>query len=304
MKGIILAGGTGSRLFPLTKVTNKHLLPVYDKPMIYYPIESLVKAGIKDIMIVSGKGHAGQFLELLGSGKEFDANFSYAIQEEAGGIAQALALTEDFAKNEKIVVYLGDNVLQDDISEAVNEFKSTPIGAKIFLKSVKNPSSYGIARVNNAKIEEIIEKPKEFISDLAVIGVYMYDNQVWDVVKTLKPSGRGELEITDVNNFYVKQGTMTYNILKGWWGDCGESFESWLEASNLVAGNTKEEIIPEQNPETIKAFADKIVEKAFKMAEEEISKKMSSLKNVSEIKKDENQKYEHPFDINSYYSKD
>lgn len=317
MKGIILAGGTGSRLYPLTKVTNKHLLPVYNKPMIYYPIESLIKAGIKDIMIISGKGHAGQFLELLGSGKAFGATFSYAVQEEAGGIAQALGLAQDFADNEKIVVYLGDNILQDDITDAVTEFKSTPIGAKIYLKSVKNPGSYGIAILKDDKIEKIIEKPKEYIGDLAVVGVYMYDNQVWDVIKTLKPSGRGELEITDVNNFYVQQGTMTYSVLKGWWGDGGESIDTWLEANNLVAG-INQEMLPEQNPEIIKDFADKVVEKAFELAEQEISKKINLLKTqdflqtketkpeekTQETKKDAESKYQHPFDINSYYSKD
>ncbi len=330
MKGIILAGGTGSRLFPLTKITNKHLLPIYNKPMIYYPIESLIKSGITDIMIISGKGHAGQFLELLGSGHDFGATFSYAIQEEAGGIAQALALAQDFADNEKVVVYLADNILQDDISDAVKEFKSTPIGAKIFLKSVKNPSSYGVARINGEKIEEIIEKPKEFISDLAVAGVYLYDNQVWDVIKTLKPSGRGELEITDVNNFYVKQGTMSYNILKGWWGDGGESIDSWLDANNLVAGLNNNTQIPEIDEKMIKDFSDKIVEQAFQLAEKEITKKIEFLQNATkksetifndiktevkteetkpietkpaEEKKDTDSKYQHPFDINSYYSK-
>ncbi len=330
MKGIILAGGTGSRLFPLTKITNKHLLPVYNKPMIYYPIESLIKAGITDIMIISGKGHAGQFLELLGSGHDFGVTFSYAIQEEAGGIAQALALAQDFADNEKVIVYLADNILQDDISDAVKEFKSTPIGAKIFLKSVKNPSSYGVARISGEKIEEIIEKPREFISDLAVAGVYLYDNQVWDVIKTLKPSGRGELEITDVNNFYVKQGTMSYNILKGWWGDGGESIDSWLEANNLVAGLNNNTQIPEIDEKMIKDFSDKIVEQAFRLAGKEITKKIEFLQNTTkqnettfndikaeikteeikpietkpvEEKKDTDSKYQHPFDINSYYSK-
>lgn len=328
MKGIILAGGTGSRLFPLTKITNKHLLPIYNKPMIYYPIESLIKAEIKDIMIISGKGHVGQFLELLGSGHEFGAKFSYAVQEEAGGIAQALSLAQDFADNERVVVYLGDNILQDDISSAIKEFKGTPIGAKIFLKSVKNPSSYGIARINGDKIEEIIEKPNEFISDLAVVGVYLYDNQVWDVIKTLKPSGRGELEITDVNNFYVKQGTMSYNVLNGWWGDGGESIDSWLEANNLVAGLNNNIQIPEIDEKIIQNFSNKIIEQTLQMAEKEISKRIESFQsnikqnNIKfneatqiehkintietkpvEEKKDADSKYQHPFDINSYYSK-
>ncbi len=239
MKGIILAGGTGSRLDPLTKVTNKHLLPVYNKPMIYYPIQTLVKAGIRDIMIVSGKGHAGQFLELLKSGQEFGANFSYAVQEEAGGIAQALGLCEDFADDKKIVVMLGDNILEDDISQAAKAFESQPKGAKIFLKEVTNPQSFGIVELAGDKIKSIEEKPQNPKSNLAVIGVYMYDNSVWQAIKTLKPSGRGELEITDVNNFYVAKNSMTFEILSGWWGDGGESFDSLLEAGNLVAGKEK-----------------------------------------------------------------
>ncbi|MBI3291011.1 NTP transferase domain-containing protein [Candidatus Falkowbacteria bacterium] len=235
MKGIILAGGTGSRLDPLTRVTNKHLLPVYNKPMIYYPIETLVRAGIKDIMIVSGKGHAGQFLELLKSGKEFGVKFSYAVQEESGGIAQALGLCEDFSDNEKIVVMLGDNILEDDISGAVKDFENQGQGGKIFLKEVSNPKSFGVAEVEGDKIKSIEEKPRNPKTNLAVIGVYMYDSQVWDAIKKLKPSGRGELEITDVNNYYVKAGEMTFEKLKGWWGDGGESFDSLLEAANLVA---------------------------------------------------------------------
>ena len=272
MKGVILAGGSGSRLHPLTKVTNKHLLPVYNKPMIYYPIESLIKAGIKDIMIVSGKGHAGDFLELLGSGKKFNAHFSYAVQEESGGIAQALGLTEDFVDNEKVVVYLGDNILQDDIIDVVEEFKQVTMGAKIFLKKVENPCSYGVAKINGDKIEEIIEKPKKFISDLAVVGVYMYDNQVWDVIKTLKPSKRGELEITDVNNFYVKQGTMSYSILKGWWGDCGESIDTWLQANNLVAENNDQKIISKTATQIIKDTTRKVVKETLKIIKQETPK--------------------------------
>ncbi len=240
MKGIILAGGTGSRLSPLTKVINKHLLPVYNKPMIYYPIQTLVNAGVKDIMIVSGKGHAGQFLELLRSGKEFGANFSYGVQEEAGGIAQALSLCEDFSDHEKIIVILGDNILEDDIGKAVKDFESQEKGAKIFLKEVKRPQSFGVAEVEGNKIKSIEEKPQKPKSNLAVIGVYMYDSQVWEAIKTLKPSGRGELEITDVNNFYIKQGEMTLEVLKGWWGDGGESFDSLLQAANLVAKKSKE----------------------------------------------------------------
>lgn len=271
MKGVILAGGTASRLYPLTKITNKHLLPVYNKPMIYYPIESLIKAGIKDIMIVSGKGHAGDFLELLGSGQKFGARFSYAVQEEAGGIAQALDLTRDFVDNEKVVVYLGDNILQDDINDAVNEFKQVTMGARIFLKKVEKPEAYGVATINGDKIENIVEKPEKFISDMAVVGVYMYDNQVWDIIKTLKPSGRGELEITDVNNFYVKQGTMNYSVLKGWWGDCGESIDTWLQANNLVAETNNQRIISKSSMQIIKDTAHEVIKETLRIIREDAS---------------------------------
>ncbi len=234
MKGIILAGGTGSRLYPLTKVTNKHLLPVYNKPMIYYPLYSLKSAGIENILIVSGKGHCGDFLELLGSGSQFGLKLSYEVQEEAGGIAQALSLAENFANNEKIVVILGDNVFEDEFEDSVIEFSDQPRGARIFLKEVSNPSSYGVAEIKDEKIVSLIEKPKDPVSNLAVTGLYMYDPQVFDVVKVLKPSHRNELEITDVNNFYLEQGTLKYEILKGFWGDCGESFESLLHTSSIV----------------------------------------------------------------------
>lgn len=239
MKGIILAGGTGSRLFPLTKVTNKHLLPVYDKPMIYYPLLTLKKAGLDNILLVSGKGHAGHFLELLGDGRELGIHLSYTVQEEPGGIAQALALAEDFSDNEKVVVILGDNILEDDISKAVNDFQRQEEGAKIFLKEVKNPQSFGVAEVSGNKIINITEKPKNPKSNLAVIGVYMYDGNVFKVIKTLKPSSRGELEVTDLNIHYVKKGVMSFEILKGWWGDGGESFDSLLKASNLVANKNQ-----------------------------------------------------------------
>lgn len=240
MKGIILAGGTGSRLYPLTRVTNKHLLPVYNKPMIYYPIETLVKAGIKDIMIVSGRGHAGHFLELLKSGEEFGAQFSYGVQEEAGGIAQALGLCEDFSDKEKIIVILGDNILQDDLIDIVKEYQNQKQGAKILLKEVDNPQSFGVAFIENNQVIKIVEKPRESKSSLAVTGVYMYDSRVWQIIKKLKPSQRGELEITDVNNYYIEKGEMTYNILKGWWGDGGESFDTLLLVNNLVAKWQKE----------------------------------------------------------------
>ncbi|MDD4606743.1 MAG: sugar phosphate nucleotidyltransferase [Patescibacteria group bacterium] len=234
MKGIILAGGHGTRLMPATKVTNKHLLPVYNKPMIYYPIEKLTQAGIKEIMIVSGPGHAGHFLNLLGSGKDFNAKFSFEVQEEAGGIAQALGLCEDFADEQKVAVILGDNIFYDDIIGAVEKFRNQEKGAKIFLKEVNDASRFGVAEINGDKIVGIEEKPQQPKSNLAVVGIYMYDKQVWNVIKTLKPSGRGELEVTDVNNFYVKQGTMQFEVLKGWWTDAG-TLPSLMRASKLVA---------------------------------------------------------------------
>ena len=234
MKGVILAGGTGSRLSPLTKVTNKHLLPVYDKPMIYYPLFTLKQAGIKDIMVVSGKGHVGAFLELLGSGRNFGLNLKYEVQEKAGGIAEALSLVENFANGESIVVILGDNVFQNDISEYVTRFASRKNGACIALKEVDNPRAYGVATINDSKLVGIVEKPSEPKSNLAVTGLYMYDNDVFEVVKTLKPSQRGELEITDVNNHYINKGLMDYFIVNDFWGDCGESFDSLLNTSEMV----------------------------------------------------------------------
>ncbi len=232
-----MAGGTGSRLFPLTKVTNKHLLPVYNKPMIYYPLYSLKEAGITNVLIVSGVGHAGSFLELFGSGAHFGMKISYEVQEEAGGIAQALGLAEDFANNEKVVVILGDNVVEDSLANAVEEFKVLPRGAGIFLKSVKNPQSYGVAELQDSQIKCIVEKPKEPKSDLAVVGCYMYDPQVFDIIKGLKPSARNELEITDVNNFYLEQGTLKHQVLDGFWGDCGESFDSLMHSAKLIQGS-------------------------------------------------------------------
>jgi glucose-1-phosphate thymidylyltransferase len=230
MKGVILAGGTGSRLYPLTKVTNKHLLPVYDKPMIYYPMETLINAGIKDIMIVSGRGHAGHFLELLGSGVEHGVHFTYEIQEKAGGIAQALSLAEDFVDGDSVTVILGDNIFQDNIKEDVANFNG---GAKIFLKEVPDAHRFGVAELKGDKVIGIEEKPKEPKSDFAVTGLYIYDSDVFDVIKTLKPSGRGELEITDVNNYYINKGLMEYGILDGFWSDAG-TFESLLRAGMMV----------------------------------------------------------------------
>lgn len=230
MKGVILAGGSGSRLMPMTKVTNKHLLNVYNKPMIYYPLQTLLDAGINQIMIVSGKGHAGHFLELLGSGKDFDAKFTFEIQEEAGGIAQALGLAEDFADNEPVAVILGDNIFEDNLKKEIQNFKE---GAKIFLKEVKDPQRFGVAEIKGDKIVSIEEKPKEPKSKLCVTGLYIYDAKVFDIIKTLKPSDRGELEITDVNNHYVKEGKMTFAKVKGFWSDAG-TVESLYRASTLV----------------------------------------------------------------------
>ncbi len=230
MKGIILAGGTGSRLYPLTKVTNKHLLPVYDKPMIYYPLQTLIDAGIDDIMVVSGKGHAGHFLELLGSGAELGVHLTYEIQEKAGGIAQALSLARDFADDGQVTVILGDNIFQDNVHDAVESFKS---GAMIFLKEVPDAYRFGVADINGNRIISIEEKPKLPKSDFAVTGLYIYDASVFDIINTLKPSGRGELEITDVNNEYIRLDEMSYSLLSGYWSDAG-TFESLFRASELV----------------------------------------------------------------------
>jgi glucose-1-phosphate thymidylyltransferase len=232
MKGIILAGGTGSRLYPLTKVTNKHLLPVYDKPMIYYPLQTLIDAGLNEILIVSGRGHAGHFLELLGSGSEWGVRLTYEIQDEAGGIAQALGLAEGFADEEEVAVILGDNIFQDSVKDAVQSFES---GARIFLKVVPDAARFGVAEVDESsgQVLGIEEKPDVPKSDYAVTGLYIYDSGVFEIIKTLKPSGRGELEITDVNNEYIRQGAMGYSVLDGYWSDAG-TFESLLRAGMIV----------------------------------------------------------------------
>ncbi|HPP05823.1 MAG TPA: sugar phosphate nucleotidyltransferase [Syntrophorhabdaceae bacterium] len=235
MKGIVLAGGLGTRLYPLTKITNKHLLPIYEKPMIYYPIETLINAGITDIMIVTGGNHAGDFLRLIGNGKEFGLkHINYTYQEGEGGIAAALSLAEYFADGQPICVVLGDNIIEKNIIKAVNDFKRQKKGAKIMLKEVPDPERFGVAEIVDGRLIGIEEKPKKPKSNLAVIGIYMYDERVFDIIKTLKPSDRGELEITDVNNFYVREGTMTWEMLKGWWTDAG-TFESLLRANILVA---------------------------------------------------------------------
>jgi len=228
-----LAGGTGSRLHPLTKVTNKHLLPVYNKPMIYYPLETLVRAGITDILIISGKDHAGHFLNLLGSGKAFGVNLSFEVQDEASGIAHALSLAENFSRKEKSAVILGDNIFEDDISGDVASFEKQGAGARIFLKEVDDAKRFGVAEVRDDMIIGIEEKPKEPKSNLAVTGLYMYDSEVFDIIKNISPSKRGEYEITDVNNAYIERGSMKYSILSGDWTDAG-TFESLFKANTLA----------------------------------------------------------------------
>ncbi len=238
MKGVILAGGLGMRLQPLTKITNKHLLPVYSRPMIYYPIEFLVAAGIKNIMIVTGGNSAGDFIRLLENGEEFGlSRLHYAYQRGEGGIAEALGLAREFVDTDKVCVVLGDNILERTIRGAAEAFEKQKEGARVFLKEVPNPEAYGIAEVEGGRITGIVEKPAEPKTNLAVIGVYMYPPDVFDIISTLEPSARGELEITDVNNHYVKAGTMTYEVVDGWWADAGESIDSWLEACRLVAAS-------------------------------------------------------------------
>lgn len=235
LKGIILAGGLGKRLYPLTRVSNKHLLPVYGKPMIYYPIQTLVDAGIKDILVVTGGNNAGEFLRLLGNGKEFGLkHINYTYQEGEGGIAEALRLAEHFADKDRIVVILGDNIIETNIRDCVDDFVKQKKGAKILLKEVEDPERFGVAELKGERIVGIEEKPKKPKSKYAVTGIYMYDNRVFDIIKDLKPSGRGELEITDVNNAYIGEGELTYSVLDGWWTDAG-TFESLLRANNLVA---------------------------------------------------------------------
>ncbi|OGE33520.1 spore coat protein [Candidatus Daviesbacteria bacterium RIFCSPLOWO2_02_FULL_41_8] len=243
MKGVILAGGLGTRLYPLTKATNKHLLPVYNKPMIFYPIETLVKAGIRDIMVVTGGPHCGHFLSILKNGKELGINhLEYAYQEDEGGIADALSLARDFVERDSVTVILGDNTSDADIAEPINNFKE---GALIFLKEVSDPERFGIATFDPgdpSKIIKITEKPQNPDSKMAVTGVYVYDNQVFNFIDQIKPSGRGELEITDVNNKYVEKGQLTWSELKGYWWDAG-TFDTLLEANNYWAKKSKGEDI-------------------------------------------------------------
>ncbi len=236
LRGIVLAGGTGSRLYPLTKVTNKHLLPVGREPMIFHPVKKLVEAGVQEILIVTGTDHMGDVVGLLGSGKEFGCELTYRVQDEAGGIAQALGLGRRFGRGGRLAVILGDNIFQASIREFADEFRGQPTGAKILLKEVPDPGRYGVAVTDGRRVTKIIEKPKDPPSAMAVTGIYFYDETVFDVIAGLRPSGRGELEITDVNNAYVTRGDLTSNILSGWWTDAG-TFESLRHASELAAGS-------------------------------------------------------------------
>ena len=245
MKGVVLAGGTGSRLFPITRVTNKHLLPIYDKPMVYYPIQTLVNAGIQEIMVVTGGKNAGDFLRLLGNGRDFGLkHLNYTYQEGEGGIAEALGLAEHFADGEPICVILGDNIIESNICDAVEDFAGQKQGARILLKEVPDAERFGVAEVRGNRIVGIEEKPSVPKSNYAVVGIYMYDATVFQKIRRLKPSGRGELEITDVNNFYVAEGSLMYEILDGWWTDAG-TFESLLRANNLVAETGANKMIKE-----------------------------------------------------------
>jgi glucose-1-phosphate thymidylyltransferase len=236
MKGVVLAGGLGTRLQPLTRITNKHLLPVYDRPMIYYPIQTLVEAGIRDILIVTGGPYAGDFLRLIGNGEDFGlSRINYAYQKGEGGIAEALGLAREFVGTDKMVVILGDNILEQGIHAGVQAFAQQETGARIYLKAVDHPWEYGIAEVAEDQLIRVVEKSPRPPGNLAVIGVYMYPADVFEIVKGLKPSARGELEITDVNNVYIERGQMAFSLLQGWWLDAGENHEALLRANLTVA---------------------------------------------------------------------
>jgi glucose-1-phosphate thymidylyltransferase len=235
MKGVLLAGGLGTRLLPLTRITNKHLLPVFDRPMIFYPLQTLINAGIRDILLVTGGPHAGDFLRLLGNGREFGlTHLNYAYQEGEGGIAAALALAEHFAEGDRLCILLGDNLIEGSVAPAVERFARQPRGARIILKQVPDAERFGVAEIRDGRIVSIEEKPARPKSDYAVTGIYMYDDRVFDVIRTLRPSARGELEITDVNNWYLERGELACELLDGWWTDAG-TFESLHRAGNLVA---------------------------------------------------------------------
>ena len=233
VKGVVLAGGTGSRLFPLTKVTNKHLLPVGYAPMLWHPVWKLKQAGITEILIVTGTEHMGDVVGCLGSGKDFGCRFTYKVQDEAGGIAQALGLAENFAASSPICVILGDNIFQDDLTAEVEAYVKQGSGARILLKPVHDPQRYGVAEVKDGKVLGIEEKPKEPKSNLSVTGIYFYDGDVFNIIRTVKPSGRGEMEITDVNNAYINRGEMSFGTFQGWWTDAG-TFPSLAHASDLA----------------------------------------------------------------------
>lgn len=241
LKGVVLAGGLGKRLGPLTKITNKHLLPIYHQPMVYYPIQILAEAGIREILIVTGGNHAGEFLRLLGNGHQFGLkHIDYTYQEGEGGIAAALGLAEEFAEGKEIAVILGDNIIEKSIKEYVDKFKAQDTGARILIKEVEDPERFGVVEFQDDKIVSIEEKPKNPKTNYAVTGIYMYDAQVFDIIKLLKPSDRNELEITDVNNAYLSRQQLYYDILDGWWTDAG-NFESLLRANNLVAEKFSQE---------------------------------------------------------------
>jgi glucose-1-phosphate thymidylyltransferase len=240
MKGVVLAGGKGSRLYPLTKITNKHLLPIYDRPMIYYPIQTLVDAGISDILIVTGGSHAGDFLQLLGNGREFGLQYlGYTYQEGEGGIADALKLAEEWSEGQSLCVILGDNIIETSIRGPVDAFRAQKRGARILLKEVHDAERFGVAEIDGGHVINIEEKPAHPKSNYAVTGIYMYDQSVFDKIRTLKPSARGELEITDVNNAYIREGSMAFSFLEGWWTDAG-TFDSLRRACNLVAESRAE----------------------------------------------------------------
>lgn len=233
LRGVVLAGGTGSRLRPLTKVTNKHLLPVGPKPMIYYPIEKLLGVGIEEILIVTGVEHMGSVVGSLGSGREFGCRFTYKVQDEAGGIAQALGLAENFANGQPLAVILGDNIFQSNLKQHAERFLSQGGGARLLLKEVTDPERFGVAEIRDGKVVGVEEKPKSPKSNYAITGIYFYDGEVFDIIRKLKPSGRGELEITDVNNWYIQKRRLSYDFLEGWWTDAG-TFESLVRANELV----------------------------------------------------------------------
>jgi glucose-1-phosphate thymidylyltransferase len=234
LRGVVLAGGTGSRLFPLTKVTNKHLLPVGNEPMIFHPVKKLVEAGVREILIVTGTEHMGAIVGLLGSGKDLGCEFTYRVQDEAGGIAQALGLAQRFGRGGRLAVILGDNIFESPIAKFADAFRAQRGGAKILLQEVPDPGRYGVAVTEGARVVKVVEKPKDPPSNLAVTGIYFYDQDVFEIVRTLKPSGRGELEITDVNNAYIARGDMTFDVLPGWWTDAG-TFESLRHANELAS---------------------------------------------------------------------